>query len=76
MKARKLIEDAAYPPEVLAVACEAFDQAWHKIEFGFVSDGDREAARMRLAGIILMLARDSHQQFRGVEGCCCARFLS
>jgi hypothetical protein len=59
MKARKLIEDAAYPPEVLAVACEAFDQAWHKIESGIVSDGDREAARMRLAGIILMLARDS-----------------
>jgi len=36
-----------------------FDQAWHKIESDFVSDGDREAALMRLAGIILMLARDS-----------------
>ena len=59
MKARKLIEDAAYPPDVLAVVFEAFDQAWHKIESGFVSEGAREAARMRLAGIILMLARDA-----------------
>ena len=59
MKARKLIEDAAYPPEVLATVCEAFDQAWHKIESRFVSEADRETARMRLAGIILMLARDS-----------------
>ena len=59
MKARKLIEDAAYPPEVLAVVFEAFDQAWHKIKSGFVSEGAREAARMRLAGIILMLARDA-----------------
>ena len=59
MKARKLIEDAAYPPEVLAVVCEAFDRAWLKIESGIVSDANREAARMKLAGIILMLARDS-----------------
>jgi len=56
MKARRLIEGASYPPEALAVLSRVFDQAWLEIESDFVGDSARENARLKLAGIILMLA--------------------
>lgn len=58
MKARRLIEGASYPPEVLAVVFQAFDSAWAEIEGDFVGDGPRENGRLTLASILLMLARD------------------
>jgi hypothetical protein len=58
MQARKLIEDADHTPEKLAVVSEAFEQAWREIQVGYASDATRKEARVRLAGIILMLARD------------------
>lgn len=58
MKARRLLEGSTYPPEVLAVLFQAFDQAWLEIEHDFEGDGPRENGRLTLASILLMLARD------------------
>jgi hypothetical protein len=58
MKARRLIEGASYPPEVLAVLFEAFDRAWLEIETDFTGDAARENGRLTLASILLMLARE------------------
>lgn len=59
MKARRLIEGASYPPEVLAVVFRAFDNAWAEIQGDLAGDGPRENGRLTLASsILLMLARD------------------
>ncbi len=58
MKARRLIESASYPPEVLAVVFQAFDNAWAEIESQYVGELPRENGRLTLASILLMLARD------------------
>jgi hypothetical protein len=58
VKARKLIEGASYPPEILAVVFKAFDQAWAEIDADFVGNAPRENGRLTLASIILLLARD------------------
>jgi hypothetical protein len=59
MKARQLIQDAAYGPEKLKVLFQAFDETWTSIAGNF---GDHpssvEAARTKLANVILGLARD------------------
>lgn len=59
MKARQLIGSAAYGPEQLKVLFDAFDQAWDAVAAGAGDDpGYIEAARLRLANIVLSLARD------------------
>ena len=54
MKARQLIGNAPYGPDVLKILFQAFDEAWDSIAGNF---GDNpleiEAARLRLATIIL-----------------------
>ena len=45
MKALRLLEGAACPPERLAVVFKAFDEAWTEIESSFVGDGPRENGR-------------------------------
>jgi hypothetical protein len=60
MKARKLIEDAAYGPETLKVVSQAFDQAWASIEDHFRGEDDKivEQARIRLAHAVLAVASE------------------
>jgi len=58
MKARQLLEGAAYSPETLAMLFAAFDQAWIEIESDFLGEAPRESGRLTLASILLMLARD------------------
>jgi hypothetical protein len=58
MKARQLLEGAAYSPETLAMLFAAFDQAWIEIESDFLGEAPRENGRLTLASILLMLARD------------------
>ena len=55
MKARRLLEGSTYPPEVLAVLFQAFDQAWLEIEHDFEGDGPRENGRLTLASICSIL---------------------
>ena len=64
MKARQLIESTPHSPETFAILSQAFERAWSGVETRFVSPAAREAARLRLSGIILMLARDN---FRDAE---------
>jgi hypothetical protein len=58
MEARRLIEGAAYGPDELKAICQAFDEAWARLA---PRCGDDQAAikagRMKLANIVLSLAR-------------------
>ena len=57
MKAHRLINDAVSGP-ALRVIAKAFDDAWFEIADRFDRDGPaREAARLRLAHVILAIAR-------------------
>jgi hypothetical protein len=59
MKARVLIESAALGPEDLKRAGQAFDGVWTQIAGRYKSPGAIEAARMRLATLILSLVPDT-----------------
>ena len=59
MKARVLIESASLGPDDLKTACQAFDNAWTKIAARYKSAHATEAARMRLASLILSLVADT-----------------
>jgi hypothetical protein len=63
MKARRLIEGASYDPATLKALYKAFDDAWEQIA-PLVSKrgGAIEAARMKLAEIVLSLAKDGHHE--------------
>ena len=57
MKARQLIGHAAFGPDVLKVIGQAFDEAWAAVEPSVGSNPlSVEAARLRLANIVLTLA--------------------
>jgi hypothetical protein len=60
MKARKLIEGSSYDPDTLRILFQAFDDAWAQVSPTISSSRPEaaiEAARMKLAHIILGLAR-------------------
>ena len=59
MKARILIESAALGPDDLKIAGQAFDSAWSQIATHYKSPDAVEAARMRLATLILSLVPDT-----------------
>jgi hypothetical protein len=59
MKARILIESASLGPDDLKTACQAFDNAWAEIAARYKSAHATEAARMRLASLILSLVADT-----------------
>ena len=59
MKARILIEGASLGPDDLKTACQAFDDAWAKIAGHYKRPDAIEAARMRLASLILSLVADT-----------------
>ena len=59
MKVRQLIGGAAFGPDVLKVIGKAFDAAWTELEPSVTNRPDGiEAARLRLANIVLSLAKD------------------
>jgi hypothetical protein len=59
MKARRLISTASLGPEALKVIGQAFDGAWQELEPGVSNRPEAvEAARLRLANIVLSLAGD------------------
>ncbi len=59
MKARLLIEGASLGPDDLKMAFQAFDGAWKEIASRYSTPEAIEAARMRLATLIISLARDT-----------------
>ena len=58
MKARRLIEQQEFfePDQLLAVT-SAFEKAWAALQAGYVTDADRDTARLRVAKIIIDLAQ-------------------
>jgi hypothetical protein len=57
MKAHQLIGGSAFPPDMLTVIFEAYDEAWVEVAQDVGSDaGAIETARMSLATIILSIA--------------------
>jgi hypothetical protein len=59
MEARRLIEGASYGPDTLNVLFRAFDEAWTILAPRYGGDAPAiGAARIRLANILLGLARD------------------
>jgi hypothetical protein len=77
MKARQLIGSASYGPDQLRVLFEAFDQAWDAIAAGVGDDPSAiEAARLKLANLILSLARDGDLEDPGQLKDAALRLLS
>lgn len=59
MKARKLIDGAAFGPDVVRSLGQAFDEAWTEISGKFGSDPKLvEDARVRLAEAVLSIASE------------------
>ena len=56
MRARRIIEGAAFGPEVLRAASEAFEEAWAEIANRF-GPSSHEAAREVLAAAIISAVR-------------------
>ena len=57
MRAKQLIEGAAFGPESLKVIGQAFDDAWARLAPRYGGDATAvEAARLRLAETVLRLA--------------------
>jgi hypothetical protein len=57
-KARQLIAGATYDPMTLKTISQAFDDAWASVAPNYVSPLAVEAARLKLANIVLSLAAD------------------
>jgi hypothetical protein len=59
MKARRLIDGAAYGPNALKALGQAFDEAWASIAGNFGGDpSDIERARLKLATALLSVASE------------------
>jgi hypothetical protein len=57
MRARRIIEGAAFGPSVLKIVRQAFDEAWTSIEPLFALS-EHEEAREALAHAVMSAARD------------------
>jgi hypothetical protein len=57
MRARRIIEGAAFGPEVLKVVMQAFDEAWVSVSGKFTPD-EHEHARAELADAMMNVARE------------------
>ena len=58
-KARNLIDNASFAPEALKILGEVFDAVWASVAPDFGDDRQEiETARIRLATIVLELAKD------------------
>ena len=60
-KARRLIAGAAYDPATLKMLGEVFDDAWASVSQNYKSSLAVEAARLKLANIVLSLAADGER---------------
>ena len=60
MEAYERIRNGGFGPEDLKFLNAVFDAAWHEIASRFSTDDEREAARLKLAGIIVALGKYHH----------------
>ncbi len=59
MRARRIVEEAAFGPEVIRTACEAFDAAWSEIADRFDASTDETARDLLATSIISAIREDS-----------------
>jgi hypothetical protein len=57
-EAKKLIAGASYGPAELKIISDAFEAAWQDIANDYVSPLAIQAARLKLANVVLSLASD------------------
>lgn len=57
-KARALIGAASFDPDTLKMIGQAFDDAWARVAQSYTSPSATEAARLKLANIVLSLVAD------------------
>jgi hypothetical protein len=68
MKARRLIDGAAFGPETLKAMGEAFDQAWAEIAGNFGRGSDQIVnARLRLADAMLSIATEGNTDVNALK---------
>jgi hypothetical protein len=67
MRARQLIDGAAFGPEALKAIGKAFDAAWAEIAANYGTDPvDIDKARYRLATAMLAIANEESEESRDV----------
>jgi hypothetical protein len=75
MQARKLIAGAPLGPDALKVLFQAFDEAWAVLAPRYGNDASAiEAARTRLANILLSLARDDRRDVSALRDAALQRY--
>jgi hypothetical protein len=77
MKARQLVASAAYTPDQLRVIGKAFENAWEQVA-PLVSKRPAaiEAARLKLAEIVLSLAKDGSRDAQQLEDAAVKKMLA
>ena len=66
MRARRIIEGAAFGPEVLKLVMQAFDEAWMVVAPRFTAD-EHEHARAELAEAVMNVAREDSAEVERVR---------
>jgi hypothetical protein len=67
MRARELIDGAAFGPDALKVIAQAFDEAWQEIEGNFGDPQDIEVSRFRLANAVLSIAQEDSRNVEALK---------
>ncbi len=68
MKAREIIQGASFDADKLKIVFEAFDSVWDEVAAGVGADPQAiDAARGRLASIILTLAQHGPADLAGLK---------
>jgi hypothetical protein len=67
MRARALIDGAAFGPDALKVIGQAFDEAWEEIAGNFGDPQDIEQARFRLANAVLSIAQEDSRNVEALK---------
>jgi hypothetical protein len=60
-RARALIAGASYAPDTLKMISRGFDDAWQRVAGNYKSPPAIEAARLKLANIVLSLAAEGER---------------
>jgi hypothetical protein len=76
MRARELIDHAAFGPDALKVIGQAFDEAWQEIAGNFGDRQDIEAGRFRLANAVLSIAQEESRNAESLKHAALARMLT
>jgi hypothetical protein len=75
MKARQLIDEASFDVSTRTMLSRAFDRAWAVLAKKYRSPLAIEAARLKLANIVVSLAREGEREADRLADCAVRTFL-